>query len=207
MGLRGRGAERGRCDATLMRRPPLESLGRSLSFEIQLRYTTPLTPVKDVDEVLREFLMLIGYLPESEATSRSIAYRLVRECFLRNPERPWNAEELADVLKTSKPTVYRHLDKLKSMDLLEEVAEERDSGRGRKSKGYRIRYGNLSKSWDFVEANAQNAMKRYRETVDHLQGLLEAGRRPTPTPSPPERREEAPRPATAGSSRTAATRP
>jgi DNA-binding transcriptional ArsR family regulator len=147
-----------------------------VTFEIHLRYTTPLTPVKDVDEVLREFLTLVGYLPEGEGGDRSIAYRLLRDCFLKTPERPWNAEELATVLKTSKPTIYRHLDKLKAMDLLEEVAEKGEGGPGRKGKGYRIRYGNLSRSWDFVEANAQNALKRYRETVDHLQGLLEASR-------------------------------
>lgn len=176
-----------------------------MTFEIQLRYTTPLTPVKDVDEVLREFLVLVGYLPPSDTGPRSIPYRLVRECFLRNPERPWNAEELADVLKTSKPTVYRHLDKLKSMDLLEEVAEEREAGPGRKGKGYRIRYGNLSKSWDFVEANAQNSLKRYRETVDHLQGLLDATRRSAPAAAPEPKEEKAR--SSPAPSRAAPTRP
>lgn len=157
-----------------------------MTFEIQLRYTTPLTPVKDVDEVLREFLTLVGYLPEGEGSDRSIAYRLVRDCLLRNPERPWYPEELSGVLKTSKPTVYRHINKLKAMDLLEEVPEVKESGKGR--KGYRIRYGNLARAWDFVEANAQNALKRYRETVDHLQGLVEGARRPGAT-SPGERKE------------------
>ncbi len=157
-----------------------------MTFEIQLRYTTPLTPVKDVDEVLREFLTLVGYLPEGEGSDRSIAYRLVRDCLLRNPERPWYPEELSGVLKTSKPTVYRHINKLKAMDLLEEVPEVKESGKGR--KGYRIRYGNLARAWDFVEANAQNALKRYRETVDHLQGLVEVARRPGAT-SPGDRKE------------------
>jgi hypothetical protein len=74
------------------------------------------------------------------------------------------------VLKTSKPTVYRHINKLKSLDLLEEVGGVAD-GKGR--KGYRLRYGNLARAWDFTEANAQNALRRYRETVNHLQGLVE----------------------------------
>ncbi len=158
-----------------------------MPFEIQLRYTTPLTPVKELDEVPREFLTLVGYLPEGEGSDRSIAYRLVRDCFLRNPERPWYPEELAGVLKTSKPTVYRHINKLKAMDLLEEVPEVRETGKGR--KGYRIRYGNLARAWDFVEANAQNALKRYRETVDHLQGLVDGARRPTTAAA--ERKESA----------------
>jgi predicted ArsR family transcriptional regulator len=79
-------------------------------------------------------------------------------------------EQLTAVLKTTKPTVYRHINKLKSLDLLEEVGGVAD-GRGR--KGYRLRYGNLARAWDFTEANAQNALRRYRETVNHLQALTE----------------------------------
>lgn len=150
-----------------------------MPFEISLRYSTPLTPITDVDEVLREFLRLIGYLPEGEEgrggegpVGQSLAYRLVRQCFLGEPSRAWYIEELVAVLKTSKPTVYRHINKLKSFDLLEEVGSSAD-GKGR--KGYRLRYGNLARAWDFTEANAQNALRRYRETVNHLQSLIEKG--------------------------------
>jgi predicted transcriptional regulator len=167
-----------------------------MPFELSLRYSTPLTPLTDVDEVLREFLRLIGYLPDGEEgrgsegpISRSLALRLVKECLLRDPTRAWYAEELASILKTSKPTVYRHINKLKALDLLEEVAGTLD-GKGR--KGYRLRYGNLARAWDFTEANAQNALRRYRETVNHLQELIE--RRPAdgaprlvPTPRAPAR--------------------
>ncbi|MCI4349422.1 MAG: transcriptional regulator [Thermoplasmata archaeon] len=148
-----------------------------MPFELAVRYSTPLTPVHDTDEVLTEFLRLVGYLPEhddgraGEGPSReSLAYRLVRECLLKDPARPWYAEELAAVLKSSKPSVYRHINKLKSLDLLEDVSGN-EATKGR--KGYRLRYGNLSRAWDFTEANAQNALRRYRETVNHLQGLLD----------------------------------
>ena len=147
-----------------------------MPFELAVRYSTPLTPLQDLDEVLKEFLRLIGYLPTADdlrqgegPVERSLAYRLVRECLLRDPARPWYVEELVAVLKTSKPTVYRHINKLKSLDLLEEVGSSAD-GKGR--KGYRLRYGSLARAWDFTEANAQNALRRYRETVDHLQGLV-----------------------------------
>jgi predicted transcriptional regulator len=156
-----------------------------MPFELSLRYSTPLTPIADLDEVLREFLRMIGYLPEGEdgrgsegPIAQSLALRLVRECLLADPARAWYAEELASVLRTSKPTVYRHINKLKALDLLEEVAGTLD-GKGR--KGYRLRYGNLARAWDFTEANAQNALRRYRETVNHLQGLIE--RRPTEGPA------------------------
>lgn len=149
-----------------------------MPFELAVRYSTPLTPIRDTDEVLTEFLRLIGYLPEhddgraGEGPAReTLAYRLVRDCLLRDPGRAWYAEELEAVLKTTKTSVYRHLNKLKSLDLLEEVGGQSD-GKGR--KGYRLRYGNLARAWDFTEANAQNALKRYRETVNHLQALLDA---------------------------------
>jgi predicted transcriptional regulator len=148
-----------------------------MPFELALRYSTPLTPISDLDEVLREFLRLVGYLPEGEEgrgsegpVAQSLAYRLVRDCLLKDATRAWYVDELTAVLKTSKPTVYRHVNKLKALDLLEEVGGAAD-GKGR--KGYRLRYGNLSRAWDFTEANAQNALRRYRETVNHLQTLVE----------------------------------
>ena len=76
-------------------------------------------------------------------------------------------------------SVYRHINKLKALDLLEEVGGAAD-GKGR--KGYRLRYGNLARAWDFTEANAQNALKRYRETVNHLQALVEQKASELPPP-------------------------
>lgn len=158
-----------------------------MTFELLLRYSTPLTPISDLDEVLTEFLRLVGYLPPADdgrtgegPVRETLAYRLVRECLLREPTRPWYGEELAAVLKSTKPTIYRHLNKLKALDLLEEVGGATE-GKGR--KGYRLRYGNLARAWDFTEANAQNALRRYRETVNHLQGLLEEPAPPGAAPA------------------------
>ena len=60
-----------------------------MPFDLALRYSTPLTPITDPDEVLREFLRLIGYLPEGEEgrgtegpVAQSLAYRLFRRCLL-----------------------------------------------------------------------------------------------------------------------------
>ena len=159
--------------------------GPTMPFELTLRYTTPLTPISDVEEVLQEFLRMVGYLPEGEdhrggdgPVRQTLAYRLVRECLLRGSGAAWYAEELVAVLQTSKPTIYRHINRLKSLDMLEEVGGP-SNGKGR--KGYRLRYGNLSRAWDHTEANAQNALRRYRETVNHLQTLLEHA----PAPAPP----------------------
>ena len=155
-----------------------------MPLELALRYSTPLTPIPDLEEVLREFLRMVGYLPEGEEgrgaegpVGQSLAYRLVRDCLLKDATRAWYVDELTAVLKTSKPTVYRHVNKLKALDLLEEVGGAAD-GKGR--KGYRLRYGNLARAWDFTEANAQNALRRYRETVNHLQSLVEKKALETP---------------------------
>ncbi|MBQ8373573.1 MAG: transcriptional regulator, partial [Candidatus Methanomethylophilaceae archaeon] len=59
--------------------------------------------------------------------------------------------------------------KLKSMDLLEAMDVEFD---GQIRKGYRIRFGDLSKAWSFAEANVNMAMENYRKTVVHFQGLM-----------------------------------
>ena len=171
---------------------------RRMPFELTLRYSTPLTPISDLDEVLKEFLRMVGYLPEHEdarsgdgPAEATVAYRLVKECLLRDAGRAWYVEELTAVLKSSKPTIYRHVNRLKTLDMLEEVGTVAN-GKGR--KGYRLRYGNLAQAWDFTEANAQNALRRYRETVNHLQSLITAAQAeatrapPPPTPTPKERK-------------------
>ena len=171
-----------------------------MPFELALRYSTPLTPLDDLDEVLKEFLRMVGYLPDHDdarsgegPAESTVGYRFVRECLLREPGRPWYVEEVTAVLQTSKPTVYRHLNRLKALDMLEEVGSAQD-GKGR--KGYRLRYGNLAQAWEFTEANAQNALRRYRETVNHLQKLIDAARPAPARPvavAPTPQRERKPR--------------
>ena len=147
-----------------------------MAFEISVVSNTPLTPLKKLDEVAVLFLGQIGYLPkglDSKSVKRSVPYRLFVDCLLRRPEKGWTAEQLSLKLKTTKPTVYRHLNKLRYMDLLEEMTVK--SGKEER-KGYRIRYGNLEKAWNFVEAHVDVAMENYRKTVEHI-GTLAKERR------------------------------
>lgn len=146
-------------------------------FELNVVSNTPLTPLKDVDEVALQFLKQIGYLskgydPKTGAVSvqDSVPYRLFMDCFMRNLKRVWLVEELATTLNTTRPTIYRHLNKLKAIDLIEEIETVRN---GQKKKGYRIRYGDLRKAWSFTEANVEMAMESYRKTIDHIQTLIE----------------------------------
>jgi DNA-binding transcriptional ArsR family regulator len=138
---------------------------------------TPLTPLTNIDDVALQFLRQIGYLPKgydpktgARTVQESIPYRLFLDCFLRNIKRVWLVDEMAAYLDTTRPTIYRHLNKLKGMDIIEESETERD---GQMKKGYRIRYGDLRKAWSFTEANVEMAMESYRKTIDHFQELVE----------------------------------
>ncbi len=147
-----------------------------MSFELNVVSNTPLTPLNDIDEVAMLFLNQVGYFPKgydpkTDVTDirDSVPYRLFVEFFLARADKAWIVEDLATALGTTKATVYRHINKLKGFDLLEEMNAE--DAEGNQRKGYRIRYGNLSKAWNFTEAHVQVAMENYRKTVDHLQEL------------------------------------
>lgn len=142
-------------------------------FELNVMSNTPLESLGDADEVAETFLTQIGYLPRAldartgvGGLRESLPYRLFMDHFMRNMGKAWSVDELAVLLGTTRPTVYRHINKLKSLDILESVDVEVD---GHLKKGYRIRYGDLSKAWNFTEANVNMAMENYRRTVRHLQ--------------------------------------
>lgn len=147
-----------------------------MSFELNVVSNTPLTPLNDIDEVAILFLNQVGYFskgygPRTEVADirDSVPYRLFVEFFLERMDKAWIVEDLATALGTTKATVYRHVNKLKGFDILEEMNVEDSDGNPR--KGYRIRYGNLSKAWNFTETHVQVAMENYRKTVDHMQEL------------------------------------
>lgn len=150
-------------------------------FEIHVVSNTPMSSVPDVDIVAETFLIQIGYIPKgydpkTSATGLrdSVPYRLFMDYLMGNTSKAWTVEELALLLGTTKPTIYRHINKLKSLDLLEGIDTEFE---GQKRKGYRIRYGDLSKAWSFTEANVKMAMDNYKSTADHLQDLVKKGKR------------------------------
>lgn len=147
-----------------------------MSFELNVVSNTPLTPLSDIDEVAILFLNQVGYFqkgygPKTDATDirDSVPYRLMVGHFLARMDKAWVVEDLATSMGTTKATVYRHINKLKGFDILEEMNVDQPDGS--RKKGYRVRYGDLSKAWNFTEAHVQVAMENYRKTVDHLQEL------------------------------------
>ena len=150
-------------------------------FELQVVSNTPLSSVGDIDVVAETFLIQIGYIPKgydpkTSATEikDSVPYRLFMDYFMGNMSKAWTVEELAALLSTTKPTIYRHIHKLKSLDILESMDVEFD---GQVRKGYRIRFGDLAKAWNFTEANVNMAMENYRKTVTHFQAMIDEKRR------------------------------
>ena len=139
-------------------------------FEIQIVSNTPLIGEEDPDVLTKKFFEQIGYL--SKGSDPAIPYKIFADFFLKHPMKAWFVEEIAQTLHTSKPTVYRHLNKLKGFDILEEI-HIFDEITQQNRKAYRLRYGNFHKAWTFVEAHIKVAVENYGKTVEHLQTLLE----------------------------------
>ncbi|UCF13034.1 MAG: helix-turn-helix transcriptional regulator [Thermoplasmatales archaeon] len=145
-----------------------------MTFEMQIVSNTPLIGDEDLGSVAKKFFEQIGYL--SKGSDPTIPYKIFSDFFLKHPTKAWFVDEIAAELKTSRPTVYRHLNKLKGYDILEEVQVFDDETKQNK-KAYRMRYGNLQKAWNFVEAHVKVAVENYGKTVEHLQKLLEQQRK------------------------------
>ncbi|MDR0791335.1 MAG: helix-turn-helix domain-containing protein [Methanomassiliicoccaceae archaeon] len=150
-------------------------------FELNVVSNTPLGAMTDVNTVAETFLVQIGYIPkgydpktDAANVRESVPYRLFMEFFMGNMTKAWTVDELAALMRTTKPTIYRHINKLKGMDILESADTEFD---GQIRKGYRIRYGDLRKAWSFTEANVNMAMENYKKTVAHFQTLVDEERK------------------------------
>lgn len=143
-------------------------------FEMQVVSNIPLIGEEDLENAAKKFFEQIGYL--SKGADPDIPYKIFSDFFLKHPTKAWYVDEIAVELKTSRPTVYRHLNKLKGFDILEEV-HIFDETTNQNKKAYRLRYGNFQKAWNFVEAHLKVAIENYGKTVDHLQNLIEKQRK------------------------------
>ncbi len=147
-----------------------------MTFEMQVISNTPLIGDENFDSAAKKFFEQIGYL--SKGSDHTLPYKIFADFFLKHPTKAWIVEDIATELKTSKPTVYRHLNKLKGFDILEEV-QIFDEITKQNKKAYCMRYGNFQKAWNFVEAHIKVAVENYGKTVEHLQKLLDKEMRRT----------------------------
>lgn len=186
-----------------------------MAFEMQVVSHAPLTGEDDPQRLAKLLFSMIGYTAR-KGPDHGVSFRLFYNCFLLHPTKEWTIEELAVACETTLPSVYRHLNKLKDLDIIEDLyvgGEDPDGGEGgddgagedenrssASSKGpstrplstkipakaqdrkraFRLRYGDLSKAWNFVEAHFRLASENYRRSVDHLETLLRQARGPAP---------------------------
>ncbi len=163
--------DRGKGEANLV----LDHTSSRVSFRLALSELGPPPGEGDDEDHLVDLLTSVGYLTPwamgggEEGARGSLAYRLFKDCLLERTDRSWTMRELTAVLHTTKPTMYRHLKKLEGLDLLERGLRGESP---RSSKAFRLRYGDLSKAWNFTEEHARQSLRAYRETVEHLEALL-----------------------------------
>lgn len=143
-----------------------------MAFEMQVVSHAPLTGEDDPERVAKLFFQMIGYTAR-KGPDHGISFKVFYECFLVHPTRAWTVEELAAAAGTTMPSIYRHLNKLKDLDIIEDLYLETG---GERRRAFRLRYGDLGKAWNFAEAHFQLAIENYRKTVDHLEALLRARR-------------------------------
>lgn len=144
-----------------------------MAFELKVVSHPPLTGETDAIRLAKLFFDQIGYVAR-KGPDNGIAFKLFYDCFLLHPTKDWTVEELAANCGTTMPSIYRHLNKLQAYDIIEDDQEETENGDKRRT--FRLRYGDLSRAWNFCEAHFQLAIENYRKTVDHFEELLKKER-------------------------------
>jgi hypothetical protein len=148
----------------------------AMAFEMQVVSHAPLTGEPDPRRLAKALFSMIGYTAR-KGPDHGISFKLFYECFLLHPTKDWTVEELAHACGTTMPSIYRHLNKLKDFDLIEDLYIGEPGPEGDRKRAFRLRYGDLSKAWTFCEAHFQLAVENYRKSVDHLETLLKDARR------------------------------
>ena len=97
--------------------------------------------------------------------SESMPYKILDECFFQRPDRAWTAEEIAAWIETTKPTAYRHLNRLISLGLIERC---RASDGGPPTSAFHLRFGSLKKGWQKIETQTELILDKYKKTIKNL---------------------------------------
>ena len=157
-----------------------------MAFEMQVVSHAPLTGEQDPERVAKLLFSMVGYTAR-KGPDHGISFKLFYDCFLLHPTKEWTVEELAAACGTTMPSIYRHLNKLKDFDIVEDLYIERavpdapeaangDAEVVDRKRAFRLRYGDLGKAWNFAEAHFHLAIENYRKSVDHLETLLKQAR-------------------------------
>jgi DNA-binding transcriptional regulator GbsR (MarR family) len=143
-----------------------------MAFEMQVASHAPLTGETDARRAALAFFSLIGYTAR-KGPDHGVSFRVFYDCFLMHPRKEWTVEDLAAHCETTMPSIYRHLNKLKDLDIIEDLYVEAE---GERKRAFRLRYADFSKAWNFAESHFQLAIDNYRKSVDHIEKLLQDAR-------------------------------
>ena len=97
--------------------------------------------------------------------NESMPYKIIDECFLQRPDRAWTAEEVAAWIETTRPTAYRHLNKLISLGLIERC---RAADGGPPTSAFHLRKGALKKGWQKIETEIELILEQYKKTIKQI---------------------------------------
>ena len=140
-------------------------LDKEESFEMDLREIR-----RDEEESYESDLSAIGrgigllsnhHYPYHE----SMPYKILDECFFQRPDRAWTAEEIAAWIETTRPTAYRHLNRLISLGLIERC---RATDGGPPTSAFHLRLGSLKKGWQKIETQTELVLDKYKKTITKL---------------------------------------
>ena len=95
----------------------------------------------------------------------SMPYKILDECFFQRPDRAWTAEEIAAWIETTRPTAYRHLNRLISLGLIERC---RAADGGPPTSAFHLRLGSLKKGWQKIETQIEIILDTYKKTITKL---------------------------------------
>ena len=97
--------------------------------------------------------------------NESMPHKIIDECFLQRPDRAWTAEEVAAWIETTRPTAYRHLNKLISLGLIERC---RAADGGPPTSAFHLRRGSLKKGWQKIETEIELILEQYKKTIKQI---------------------------------------
>ena len=141
------------------------NVGKEENFEIKLREVKreeEATYESDLGNLGRGIGLLSNHhYPYNE----SMPYKIIDECFLQRPDRAWTAEEVAAWIETTRPTAYRHLNKLISLGLIERC---RAADGGPPTSAFHLRKGSLKKGWQKIETEIEIILDQYKKIIKQI---------------------------------------
>ena len=133
-------------------------------FAMELRELPPTS--EEASQQLGRLGAGIGYLSAHHLPyPESLPFRILDGCFLQRPERAWSAEEVAAWARTTRPTAYRHVNRLLALGML---ARCRAADGGSPASACYLRGGSRVAAGQAIETRVELVLDSYRRAVGEL---------------------------------------